>query len=174
MSSLRRIRASRANGAHSKGPKTPEGKRRSSMNALRHGLLAKCVVLENESRQGFEALVAEHVARFAPADGVDLGFIEEMAAAWWRIRRAWTIETRLVDEALAGQPQSEEGARIAAAFAHLAASPQFGLLHRYESRLHRAYQRALHNLLLLRESKLPNEPNPISGHRAALPIQDER
>ncbi|MGB7723408.1 MAG: hypothetical protein WBL65_26150, partial [Bryobacteraceae bacterium] len=70
MRSLRRINSSRANGACSRGPITPEGKERSSTNALRHGLLAKCVVLENESSECFDELVTQHQERFAPADGV--------------------------------------------------------------------------------------------------------
>ena len=166
MSSLRRITASRANAARSTGPITPEGKERSAANATRHGLLAKCVVLENESAPCFDNLVAEHTARFAPADGVEFGMIEEMAAAYWRMRRAWAIENRLMEKALRHQPPGDEAARIADAFAELAASPELNLLHRYETRLHRIYQRALYNLALLGEAELPNEPSPISGHLA--------
>jgi len=52
-------------------------------------------------------------------------------------------------------------------------SPTLGLMHRYETRLHLMYQRALHNLVLLRAASpsppapnpgVPNEPSPISGH----------
>ena len=98
MRSLRRIDSSRANGARSRGPITPEGKERASTNALRHGLLAKCLVLENESNECFDDLVTQHIRRFAPADGVEFAMIEEMVAANWRMRRAWAIENRLMDQ----------------------------------------------------------------------------
>ena len=166
MSSLRRINASRANAARSTGPITPEGRARSSANGIRHGLLAKCVVLENESEQCFDDLVNEHSARFAPADGVEFGMIEEMAAAYWRMRRAWAIENRLMEKALRNQPPGDEAARIAAAFSELAATPELNLLHRYEARLHSIYQRALFNLAALGERELPNEASPISEHPA--------
>jgi len=169
MSSLRRILASRANGARARGPVTPQGKQRSSQNAIRHGLLARCIVMQNESRESFEAHLTQHVDRLQPADGVEFGMIEEMAAASWRMRRAWALETRMLDNAVAGglaagdlaagEPDTID--RMAAAFTTLAASPALGLMHRYETRLHLIYQRSLHNLLLLR-AVLPNEPSPIS------------
>ena len=162
MKSPRRINSSRANGARSRGPITPEGKQRSSANALRHGLLAKCLVMENESIECFDELVTEHEERFAPADGVELAMVEVMVAAKWRMRRAWAIENHLMEKAIRNQPPGDEAARSAAARSHLAASPELNLLHRYQARLHRSYQGALDNLLLLRELDLPNQPNPIS------------
>ena len=163
MSSLKRILASRANGARSKGPKTPDGKRRSSSNALRHGLLANSVLVGAESRPQFDSLVASHLERFDPVDGVEFGMIEEMASSYWRMRRLWAIERRLVDDTLARQDQNtDELDRLTAAFSALAATPELALLHRYETRLHRIYQRALDNLLTLREPELPKEPSPIS------------
>ena len=166
MSSLRRINASRANGARPRGPITLEGKEHASINALRHGLLAKCVVLENESNECFDDLVNQHIQRFAPADGVEFAMIEEMVAANWRMRRAWAIENRLMEKAIRNQPPGDEAARIAAAFSELAATPGLNLLHRYEARLHRIYQRALFNLAALGERELPNEASPISEHPA--------
>ena len=95
--------------------------------------------------------------------------IEEMVAANWRMRRAWAIENRLMEKAIRNQPPGDEAARIAAAFSDLAASPELNLLHRYEARLHRIYQRALDNLLVLGEPELPNQPDPISEQSAPLP-----
>ena len=164
MSSLRKIESARANGARSHGPVTAEGKQRSAQNAMRHGLLARCVVLDNEAREGFDALFELHLDRLQPADGVEFGFIEEMVSSYWRMRRAWAIETRLLQKRLDDQPGADELSRLAGAFENLAASQSIGLIHRYETRLHCMYQRALKNLLLLRKAGMPNEPNPISEH----------
>jgi hypothetical protein len=167
-SSLRRILAQRANAALSKGPSTPEGKRRSSQNAIRHGLLARCVVIEKESLESFEALLTQHLDRLQPADGVEFGMVEEMVSSYWRMRRAWAIETRMFEDAANAQSESDPVGSIAAAFTTLAASPALALMHRYETRLHLVYQRSLHNLLLLRALAGPNEPNPISEHPDTL------
>jgi hypothetical protein len=174
MSSLRRIRASRANGSLSRGPATPQGKQRSARNSIRHGLLAHCVVLQDECPETFAALLADHVRNLQPANGLELGMVEHMAASDWRLRRAWAIETRLLDKHIAAQSSGPTLDRMADAFSGLAEGPAIALIHRYEARLHLMYQRSLHNLLILRLSTaqtaalpnhaLPNEPSPISGH----------
>jgi hypothetical protein len=95
---------------------------------------------------------------------VEFGMVEEMVASYWRMRRAWAIETRMLEDAANAQPESDPVGAIAAAFTSLAASPALALMHRYETRLHLVYQRSLHNLMLLRALAVPNEPSPISGH----------
>jgi hypothetical protein len=145
---------------------------------MRHGLLARCLTLGTESRESFDALLALHLERFQPADGVEYTMIEEMVASYWRMRRAWAIETRLLDDQIAAQPGRRDGnelAHIATAFSQLAVSPSLALIHRYETRLHVMYQRALHNLLLLRTVAAPNEPSPDSEHftdLTALPLPE--
>jgi hypothetical protein len=172
MSSLARKTASRANGARSKGPITPAGKSRSSKNATRHGLLADCLVLEYESREDFDSLHDDFVARFRPADDVELGLVEEMLSAFWRQRRGWAIETRIMDDAISTQPpDNDELSRLTDAFTAVAAQPNLGLIHRYETRLHRIFQRALANLIQMRSmkelsppenSKLRDEPRSMA------------
>ena len=81
MSSLRKQTSARANGGLSHGPKTAEGKARSAMNAVRHGLLARNVVVGAESEEHFKLLVDEHLHRFGDLDGVEFGMIEELATS---------------------------------------------------------------------------------------------
>jgi hypothetical protein len=158
VSSLKRILASQANGARSKGSLTAEGKRRSSQNAISHGLLARHIVMREESPEGFEAVMNDHLTRLQPADGVELGMVEEMVASYWRLRRAWAIETRLLENETEAQTSGDSLDRMAKAFSDLAATPSLGLMHRYQTRLHLNYQRALYNMLLLRAATVPNEP----------------
>lgn len=168
MSSLRKILSSRANGALSHGPITPLGKQHSSQNALRHGLLAGCVLLKTEPPENFQDLVDQHVERFQPADGVEQCMIEEMAAACWRMRRAWSIETRIIDNQVSPHPVADELDRMCTSFTGPEGGPpSLALLHRYETRLHLMYQRAMRNILLLRTLGTHNEPNPISAHPAS-------
>ena len=170
MSSLKRILSSRANGARSRGPITPAGKQASSLNAIRHGLLAKCVVLRTEARAGFDILLDQHIQRYSPDDDVELSVVEEMAATFWRMRRAWAIETRLHDDAINAREPGDEIGRITGAFTDLAASPALALLHRYEARLHNIRQRAFKNIHLLRNTPpLPNEPTFAPPHPTLPP-----
>jgi hypothetical protein len=107
------------------------------MNAVRHGLLARCVVLDNESRDCFDQVVTQYLDCFRPANDVELGMVEEMIAAAWRQRRAWAIETSLMDTAISKEPGGDELIRIAAAYTLLSQQPQSALISRYEARLHR-------------------------------------
>ena len=74
-----------------------------------------------------------------------------MAASSWRLRRLWTIETRLFDNSIGKRAETDERDRLAGAFSDLAAGNDLNLLDRYENKLHRMYQRSLHNFLVLRE-----------------------
>jgi hypothetical protein len=157
MRSKKQILASRANGARSRGPVTKEEKRRSSQNALRHGLLADCVVLCNESRAGFEETFQQYIDRFQPVDEIEFTFVEEMAVNYWRLRRAWSIETKMFDERI-GVNSGDPMAKVAHSMEDLAGAQTLTLLNRYETRIHCAFQRALRNLLMLPSRQEPNEP----------------
>jgi len=159
MSSLRRIEASRANGARSKGPVTPEGKKRSAMNAMRHGLLSDVIVLQGQGQENFQLLLEQHIERLQPADGVEYALVEEMASAYWRLHRNWAMEKHMFDTQARNEHSRDPLDRYVAAFRTLSAGTAYPLLHRYETRLHNMYQRTLRTFLQFRAARLPNEPN---------------
>jgi len=90
--------------------------------------------------------------------------IEEMTAACWRQRRAWSIETRMFNTHMARSKDGDTLDRMVDAFDIMAAAPSLSLLQRYETRQHLMYQRALRTFIMLRGVKIPNDPSPISEH----------
>jgi len=91
-----RAAASRANGSKSRGPKTPEGKARASMNALRHGLCAKKhLLLTDDSRAQFAALEAALLDDLAPQGALQTLLVHRLIAAAWRLQRADRLEFEL-------------------------------------------------------------------------------
>jgi len=167
MRSEKQIAASRANGARSRGPKTPEGKARSARNATRHGLLAHVIVLEEEPEEAFKQLCREYAARFGPLDAVENGMVEEMVASFWRMRRIWAIENRYLDTAMANQDGPSALDRLMTAWSDLDNEHRLTRLHRYETRLHMTFQRAFRNLVAVR--KLPPVPGAPYQTNLATP-----
>ncbi len=92
MSTERQIQASRANGAKSRGPVTPEGKLNSSLNAITHGMLADTIVIKGESKDRFSGVLASLLEEFKPQTPFEASLIETMAVARWRQMRIWGME----------------------------------------------------------------------------------
>ncbi len=95
------IRASRANGALSRGPATPEGKRRSSANSARHQLLSSTVVLEGEHEGRFLDLLAAFVDEYQPSTQTQMTLVETMVVARWRQLRVWGAQKTSIDRDIA-------------------------------------------------------------------------
>jgi hypothetical protein len=171
--------ASRANGRRSQGPVTPEGKSRSSQNAFRHGLLATCVVLKEEGAANFQAYLDQHIARFLPADDVEMNIVEEMVSAAWRARRATGMQTIFFNTEFANVEKTGcDGQDLLDSVNKLAEAPAVRLLHRYETHYHRVYHRCIDSLIKLQKSRpvapaeaeLPNEPKPAPESPDALGV----
>jgi hypothetical protein len=176
------IAASRANGRRSEGPVTPEGKARSSQNAFRHGLLADCVLLVGEETANFQAYLDQHIARFLPADDVEMNLVEEMVSAAWRGRRATGLQTIFFSTEFGNiAPSGNEGQDLLDAVNKLAGSPGIRLLHRYEVHHHRVYHRCIDTLIKLQKSRpaapaeaeLPNEPKPVLPNEPEAAVPNE-
>ena len=192
MRSPAQIEAARLNGAKSRGPVTPEGRHKSSLNALQHGLFAQALVLTNESREDFEQLQATYLAKFQPADNVEAGLVNEMVAAKWRQNRAWNLETATLDLEMLRQREAvdqqfdhiDEPTRLALAHESVCNySKTLAQIARAEAACNRQFDRALKNLLKLRASGLvsqqvavQNEPEtatPVQPEPGVTPVQNE-
>ena len=64
--SERRLAANRANAQLSCGPKTPEGKAKSSLNAVKTGLTGRTVLLPSEDAEDYETHLLQYLEEFAP------------------------------------------------------------------------------------------------------------
>ncbi len=166
--SSKKAAAARANGAKSQGPLSPAGKARSSQNAIRHGCYANAVLLGNEDPATWEALLRDFVSRFQPIGQAELGLVEVMAAAHWRIRRYWFAESATIDMEMARQQPDldekyesySEPARLSCAISHFTSQPDsqgLQFYHRIESRLQRHFSRALSDLLKIQQLRLQSQ-----------------
>ncbi|HEY4980537.1 MAG TPA: hypothetical protein VII24_01060 [Pseudolabrys sp.] len=97
MSSLKQIEANRRNALKSTGPTTPEGKRRSRYNAVRHGLTAETVIAALEDSEDYEAFEAAVISDYDAESAVERELVLRLASVMWRLRRATGIETALFE-----------------------------------------------------------------------------
>jgi hypothetical protein len=97
VTSERKKATNQANARHSKGPKTPEGKAAVRLNALRHGLLARDVVLPEEDSDAFEDLVNRVRAELSPMGPIEELLADRVVNTMWMLGRSARAETALVD-----------------------------------------------------------------------------
>ncbi len=181
--------AARRNGAKSRGPVTPEGKAKSSRNAIVHGCASE-ILLRGESEPGFCALLDSYQNEYNPQGQTEHDLVEEMAYARWAMRRTWSLQAAVIDVTLDIQREEidqkfkkvDSGARTAFAFIKSTAESQsLPLLNRYAARHARDYHRALDKLRVIQQERrartpeetkkqeLPNEPEAGLTPSASTP-----
>ena len=161
-------RASRSNGAKSEGPKTAEGKARSSQNSTKHGLYSTRIVLANESQEIFDALYMASVHEWNPVGEAESQLVYDMVAARWKMNRFESMEAAALDSEIYAQQVNFEACfethdpamRQADAVMSLHVSNP-GLLEYYSrahARLFRLYTRARNDLERLQTRRLGHVP----------------
>jgi hypothetical protein len=162
MATLKQFEANRRNAQHSTGPKTPEGKAAVSMNALRHGLRARSVLLPGEDRQEFTQLCDDLEVEWHPQSRTEQFYVEQMAVSQWKLCRMEVTEVNIFKDADS-------------------AKNQLSLLDRLwqaECRLERSYARAQRELQRLQTSRRQPDPQPeepaateVGGQPVSAPEQ---
>ena len=101
------IEASRRKRRPLQRPVTPEGKRRASANALKHGLSAlHHLVLEDEDPAELERLTAGLLAELGAEGELEARLVRRLAVAFWKGERAERLEVALLDGAPGMKPSA--------------------------------------------------------------------
>lgn len=95
--SIIQIEANRKNTEKSTGPKTPEGKQAVARNAVKHGLFARQLILNDEDPTEYQALVDGLQAALNPVGALEYSLVERIAVTLWRQRRLVRAETAAIE-----------------------------------------------------------------------------
>jgi hypothetical protein len=88
-----RVVTNRANARHSTGPKTTQGKARSSQNARKHAFNADpFAVVRIEDRAAIAGLVADAIATYQPINSQERSAVECIALAKHSMLRMYALE----------------------------------------------------------------------------------
>lgn len=178
MATEKQIAANQQNAQASTGPITAGGLKRSSKNAIKHGLTASEFTIFDENAGDFEALRDAYVKKWQPDDAMEMRLVEQMARADWKLNRADRMEAQVFKSEIKRQEYEAQKSNqstntaisnedyvegtapehlkpnLGSAFRQLSASRDhvFPLL-RYEITAERSFYRALHNLERLQERR---------------------
>jgi hypothetical protein len=155
----------------STGPRTAEGKARSSMNAMRHGLTGRVVVLPSEDLNVYRAFCQDLMADLAPETALERQYAQTFCDTQWRLNRARSYEDNmlalghfeLADSLHAEDPQILAAMTAAKTFREN--SKAFVNLSLYEQRLARQQKEALRQLQELQAQRKASQ----AGTRETMP-----
>jgi len=97
MTSFRQFAANRRNALRSTGPRTESGKQQSRLNGVRHGLTAETVVGSLEDAEDYKAFEEAVTLGYDAQTAVERELVLRLASLLWRLRRANTVETYLLE-----------------------------------------------------------------------------
>jgi hypothetical protein len=172
MASEAQIAANRANAALSTGPKSMEGKEKSSMNALRHGLRSRVAAALGEDNDDFNDYHLQLVLALLPRDAYELMIVRRLAQLGWRLERVSGMEAAMLDGvasridaiqaryAASDDPPTFEAGRPADDLWN----PEMPLVARYEAALDRAFNRNMAALDRYRAPRRPARKNAAANH----------
>src|SRR5579884_3302294 len=163
-STAKRSRAeiNRENAKRSTGPKSSQGKQRSRMNALRHGVTRQVLLMPEEDLKAYLAFEQSFIDHLKPEGPIERQEVKFMADAAWKINASTTWQqTLLTQRAFPEMERSHQRPEVAAAVAIANVvsrmTRELCNLSLYESRLHRQYQRSMDRLTELQQARKAQE-----------------
>lgn len=103
MASERQIDANRKNAQKSTGPQTEEGKERSSQNSVKHGVLARALVIQGENIAMYQEFREQLFDDLHPVGAMEVLLVEKIVNYAWRLRRAIQAESILLQHGMTAE-----------------------------------------------------------------------
>ncbi|HTU47183.1 MAG TPA: hypothetical protein VMF91_19125 [Bryobacteraceae bacterium] len=154
-----RLAANRANAQLSTGPTSPDGKAKTSLNAVKTGLTGRTVLLPGDDAALYEAHVSNFMQRHQPANDEEHNLVQSLADTEWRLLRIPSLEMGIY---AVGRLE------FANLFEGEAVSLRSALI---EAHIYLAYHRQLNNLSI-QESRLRRQRDKDTA--ALKQLQSER
>ena len=166
MATALQLAANRRNAQRSTGPRTAEGKKAVRLNAVKHGMTAKVIVMPHESEPDYHEIRAALIEDYAPATSQELMLVDQIAAGYWRTIRARRFETAMFDNQLrthkraAGMNQCPDPAKDdegCAVILQVESPESLKNYFRYDGAISRDYYRAIQSLERMQASRRREE-----------------
>ncbi len=93
--SAAQLAANRANAQLSCGPTSPEGKAKSSLNAVTTGLTGRTVLLPSDDSAAYEAHISAYRNDFRPVGIRECDLVQSIADTAWRLKRIPCLEAAI-------------------------------------------------------------------------------
>ncbi len=151
--------AASTNPNQSTGPRTEEGKTRSALNALRHGLTGRTIVMPYEDMHQYHIFCKRLFQTLAPETPLEEQYAQTFCDTQWRLNRARSLE-----DAMLSLGHSEEAGEIETNHPQVHAvltaarvfrndNKSFLNLSLYEQRLNRTLEKSLRDLKALQAER---------------------
>ncbi len=165
MATDRQIEANRLNAEKATGPRTPDGKARSSMNALKSGLDAESQFVLGEDPADFALLQERYFDQFRPTTPEEAFYVDSLIRNEWILRLLNRAEAHLWEYYVI-RANPHEGVPLGEAFA--TASLIFMRLQRRLTATERSYNDAAAQLARLQSARQPLETTPETANLASF------
>ena len=172
---------SRLNALKSTGPKTPEGKQASALNALLHGAYSRTLILPGENAELYHQLIDAHYKQWAPTNTMEEILVSQMGITLWRLQRQANAEAAVIHVQIRRMLPALE-VEFSVIDPGVAYALALGSLHQYgdapgqiarlERRLLRHYEKLREELLTMRELFPPDSDGPQDAPNQDAPNDD--
>jgi hypothetical protein len=163
MSTASRIEINRANAQHSTGPKSAEGKQKSSMNALQHGLTGQIVVMPNEDQDAYQQHLQSFTDHLKPVGPIEANLVQALADCSWRQNRIAVFENNVQAHAVPGGDDPIPGG-ISVGTAIESMSKTLANLSLHTQRLSRQFEKTEKHLRELQEIRKDQEESDLDKY----------